>query len=557
VALAVTASLASAQGDMTVHRMGYSGTNGNAMTYYGQSGGIAAYSIASQSCNIGNVNLPWTSGSGQQHPVISQNVYRLKGHRFEHLGQSWLKHGFCALCESGCGSGTGGGCANELRVGCADTYSSGLNDGQNGGPKYAVNPTVGDHNHSTPSPTGNATIRGRLQVAVNDVDPALNAGARYFIEGNYVHWKDHQNGFAHNNSTWRTCNFTSGLTMQGDGNSVNHVGEACVYGWKNEDSSVDIQEIVNTNEGGAGIHGFYQVASRVWDNLDGTWDYTYVVNNQNSTQGAYSFAVPYGGGANLSGWWFNDVDYHSGEPQDGTDWSHTEGGGAITWTCPQTYAQNINANAINWCTAYSFGFTADVAPSSGVGELTMFEPGVGSLLTFPVDGPGTGTGSNTGFSLCDGTLGNCPCGAITLAGHGCPNTNIFGLGAQITGSGNASVGTDTFNLVVSNGAFSKPGLILRGTVDLSPGINNIANSEGLLCVSGATVRGNVFLTDGAGDADPGGIFQGVSSFGAFANLGGSDYYQYWYRDPASTCNQNNTGGSNFNFTNAWCVSWLP
>ncbi|MFT7671061.1 MAG: hypothetical protein ACI8X5_003777, partial [Planctomycetota bacterium] len=86
-----TATLASAQGDMTVHRMGFNpGNNSNGFNSYGTNGGIAAYSVASQSCNIGNVNLIWSSGNGQTHPVISQNVFRLKGRRFEQLGQSWL-----------------------------------------------------------------------------------------------------------------------------------------------------------------------------------------------------------------------------------------------------------------------------------------------------------------------------------------------------------------------------------------------------------------------------------------------------------------------------------
>ncbi|MFT7671429.1 MAG: hypothetical protein ACI8X5_004147, partial [Planctomycetota bacterium] len=103
-AIAATAAFASAQGDMTVHRMGFNpGNNSNGFSSYGTNGGIAAYSVASQSCNIGNVNLIWSSGNGQTHPVISQNVFRLKGRRFEQLGQSWLKHGFCALCETGCG----------------------------------------------------------------------------------------------------------------------------------------------------------------------------------------------------------------------------------------------------------------------------------------------------------------------------------------------------------------------------------------------------------------------------------------------------------------------
>ncbi len=178
-------------------------------------------------------------------------------------------------------------------------------------------------------------------------------------------------------------------------------------------------------------------------------------------------------------------------------------------------------------------------------------------FAFAMVGTVTVNEDNTGSAACDGSGGNCPCALVSAPDHGCPNTNPDGMGAKLTGSGNASVSSDTFNLTVSHGPFSKPGLILRGTADLSPGIGTIGDSEGLLCVGGSTQRGDVFATDASGNADAGGVFQGSSSFGAFANLGGSDYYQYWYRDPASSCNQNDTGAANFNFANSWKATWLP
>ncbi len=536
------ASLASAQGDMTVHRMGYWGSNGNAITYYGQSGGIAAYSVASQSCNIGDDILTWTSGGGQTHPVISQNVFRLKGRRFEHLGQSWLKHGFCALCESGCGDGSGSGCTPYLRVGCADTYSSGLNDGSNGGPKYAVSPTSGDHHHSYPNPSGNSTIRGRLQVAVADVTPSQNQGAVYFVEGNYVHYEDHQFGFAHNNSTWRTVNFTNSLSMQGDNNSINHVGESCVYGWKSEDGSVQIAEITNTAEGGSGVHGYYQCASRVWDNGDGTWDYVYVVNNQNSTQGAYEFRIPWGGSGDLTDVWFNDVDYHSGELQDGTDWTMTTDASHIIWSCPQTYAQNPNANAINWCTAYSFGFTAAAGPVADVGELEMFEPGVGSVLTFPLEGPGGGV-PPVGLSYCagDGSGATCPC-TSGAAGEGCQNSS--GSGAALTGTGVGSVSADTVVLRTAGAPVHVSALFFGGTLSYGTGVGF---GNGLICAGGQITRLEIVPTDGAGEMTSTVSISATDG----SSAGQTHFYQAWFRDTGDPC------GNGHNLSNGLEITWAP
>jgi len=541
-AAALTASIASAQGDMTVHRMGYSGSNGNAMNYYGQSGGIAAYSVASQSCNIGNQDLVWTSGSGQNHPVISQNVYRLKGRRFEQLGQSWLKHGFCALCEGGCGNGTGGGCAPVLRPGCADTYGAGLNDGSNGGPKYAVNPTVGDHNHSTPNPSGNTTTRGRLQVAVNDITPSLNVGATYIVEGCYIHYEDHQNGFAHNNATWRTVNFTSGLSMQGDGNSINNVGESCVYGWQSEDAGVQIAAITNANEGGSGINGYYQCASRVWDNGDGTWDYVYVVNNQNSGQGADEFRIPWGGSGSLTNVWFNDVDYHSGELQDGTDWTMTTDASHIIWSCPQTYAQNPNANAINWCTAYSFGFTAAAGPVADVGELEMFEPGVGSVLTFPLEGPGGGV-PPVGLSYCagDGSGATCPC-TSGAAGEGCQNSS--GSGAALTGTGVGSVSADTVVLRTAGAPVHVSALFFGGTLSYGTGVGF---GNGLICAGGQITRLEIVPTDGAGEMTSTVSISATDG----SSAGQTHFYQAWFRDTGDPC------GNGHNLSNGLEITWAP
>ncbi len=539
-----TATLASAQGDMTVHRMGYNGgTNSNGFSNYGTNSGIAAYSVASQSCNIGNVNLIWTSGDGTTHPVISQNVYRLKGRRFEQLGQSWLKHGFCALCESGCGPRGQSGCAAQLRVGCADTYTSGLNDGSGGGPKFTVLPASGNHLHPDPNPTGNSTIRGRLQIPVADVDPSQNAGADYWVEGMYIHYEDHQNGFAQNNATWRKIQFAnnSSFSMQ-SGSLVNHVGESGLYAWQSADAGVVVQGVVNMNEAGAGVHGYFDVAQRVWDNGNGTWDYVYVVYNQNSTQGAYSFEIPSGSGVNLTNTWFNDVDYHSGEPQDGTDWNMTQGSSSITWTCPQTYAQNINANAINWATAYSFGFTADAGPTAGTGMLDLFEPGVGSVLTMPLDGPGSGGGPSAG-PFCFGSNAVCPCGSGAAPDEGCLNTSL--QGAKLTASGTTSISNDTLAFSVSGVPGNKPGLLLKGN-------NMISNpaGDGVLCVAGQSARSQVQVTSAGSTVFTN--FNG-SGFGSVSNLGGvPTNFQFWYRDTANTCS-----GAGFNFANAYSVIYTP
>ena len=60
------------------------------------------------------------------HPVIAQNLYRLKNGRFEQLGMSWLKNGFYALSLQPC-EPSHRAQRHGLNVGCSDPYGAGLN----------------------------------------------------------------------------------------------------------------------------------------------------------------------------------------------------------------------------------------------------------------------------------------------------------------------------------------------------------------------------------------------------------------------------------------------
>jgi len=89
---------------------------------YGNVGDIYAYSVGTVSCNIGSCWLDWISETNE-HPVIAQNMYRIKDGRFTQIGQSWLKHGFFALSQELCNSGCINGGGSHLGVNCSDPYS--------------------------------------------------------------------------------------------------------------------------------------------------------------------------------------------------------------------------------------------------------------------------------------------------------------------------------------------------------------------------------------------------------------------------------------------------
>ena len=148
------------------------------------------------------------------------------------------------------------------------------------------------------------------------------------------------------------------------------------------DTSVDIQTIDVPNE------GRFFGGSKAIDNGDGTWRYEYAVYNLNSDRSGGSFSVPVPAGAMITGVGFSDVDYHSGEPYDNTDWSSSVGGGAVTWSSPQTFAQNQNSNALRWGTMYNFWFTSNAAPATVNATLGLFKPHTPNAVSFPVTGPG-------------------------------------------------------------------------------------------------------------------------------------------------------------------------
>ncbi len=368
-------------------------------------GGICAFSIGTTSCNLGTVPLEWIENSAR-HPVIAQNFFRLKNGRFEQIGMSWLKHGFCALQENICGSCSpyGGCCCDHLGLLCSDPYTASLNGGQTRlGPRSEVNAATGVYPwpHYLRSQTGNAIFK-RLQVRADDLNPALNpAGTLYFGEGQYVALDDAIAGNKNNNASYRrfTYNWSTG------GNTVSTISwsgttqrqKPAIQAWQDNDPTVTI---VNVDVPG---DGRFIVGYKVTDNGNGTWSYEYAIQNLNSNRAGQSFSVP-APGAVLSNIGFHDVDYHSGDgtpngsTQDGTDWSAVEAGGAVTWAT-LTEGVNPNANALEWSTLYNFRFTANRAPVAATATLGLFRGGAGSvsvavqgpacLLAGDIDGNGT------------------------------------------------------------------------------------------------------------------------------------------------------------------------
>lgn len=398
-ALALSASMGIGQADVICGSLTGGGfqPGGNGPLLQGRIGDLIAYSIGTTSCNVGDVNLDWFQSGADRHPLIINNIYRIDENAIEQIGVSWVKHGFCALQQTICGSCSAvcGGCCSQLGVGCSDPYSASLNGSQTGiGPRYEINSATGTY----PWPFDTAGVAGdsiykRIQVNANDIDPALNAGSLYVTEGQYVAKDDADAGNDNNNASYRMILvgpqdvFSGTWYLNFDGGTVRE--QPAIFAWKAAYPEVELVAVDVPND------GRFWVGSHVTENGDGTWHYEYAIFNLNSNRNASSFSVPNAAGATNIG--FKDVNYHSGEPFDMTDWTATEGDDVV-WSNGVDFGTNPDANAIRWGTLYNFRFDATTPPEDGTAVLGMFAPAAGEpdamSFTLPVPSAATAGGCN-------------------------------------------------------------------------------------------------------------------------------------------------------------------
>jgi hypothetical protein len=338
-------------------------------TRFGNVGGITAYGIGTTSCNLGSCWLNWI-GPTADHPVIGQNMFRLKAGRFEQIGQAWLKHGFAADAGSLCGTCVTPPDGTHLGVNCSDPYSSSLNGSQTRmGPKDDVDPVTGVFPYPDPrtDTTGDAIFK-RLQVHDVDLDPALNPTSAYFVEGQYVTRDDAAAGNGTNNASYRAVSIGAAPTFNLTLAAATHIGQAGIQAWKAIDPAV-------TETSVPAPEGLFILSAKATSLGGGVYHYEYALQNLTNHRAGQSFRVPIPPGTIVTNVGFHDVDYHSGDPYDGTDWTPTVGLTFVRWTT-QSYDVNPNANALRWGTLYNFRFDANVAPGTSSIAIGLFRPGV-------------------------------------------------------------------------------------------------------------------------------------------------------------------------------------
>jgi hypothetical protein len=350
--------------------------------------GTSGLGMATTSCNVTTItgdNVNWYSpfnGStmDERHPVIAMNMYRLRsvtgaGTRLEHIGVGWVKHGFLSLNSSQCGSCQDPGGGHLLGVRCSDTYGSSLNASRSYlGPRDEVNAFTGRWECTGSyfanylndcvdrfTTSGLSPIDHRLQVRDQDL---LTANSQYFYEAYYVSENDADR---YNSAGWRrvTPSWSAAQVKFNFTDNTPIANGVLVDTWGQMQPAPRSQPQ---------DEGDILVAVEVTDLGNGTWHYEFAVYNHTSNRQVRTFSVPIPNGANITNIEFHDPDFDANN-----DWTPVVQNGAVTWST-DTYAENPQANSIEWSSLYNFRFDANVAPENGIVGQVMFRPGTAQSL---------------------------------------------------------------------------------------------------------------------------------------------------------------------------------
>jgi len=348
------------------------------ITQYGPVGDTYAFALGTATCNLGDENLLWGNAWGNT-PSVGFNAYRIHDGRMLQIGQSWSKIARGASAGSGCGIPCNGVGGTLLGSGCRDVYSAAFNGMvQNLARRSGIDAYTGEHAVVTGS---GDPIFARLQVPAADLNSASFPSAQYFVEGVYVGADDALAGNALNNASHRRATLSGPLSLNLAGSTV--AGQAAIYEWAASGGEAGVPDpLVLTQELDIPDEGRFIVADKVRDLGNGWWRYDYAVFNLNSDRAGGSLSIPLPAGAAVANVGFHDVDYHSGEIYDVTDWTVTLGDGQVRWAGPQTFAQNPNANALRWGTMYNFWFDSSRPPVKGEAVLGLFKPHTPQQVAF-------------------------------------------------------------------------------------------------------------------------------------------------------------------------------
>jgi hypothetical protein len=334
---------------------------------FGFADGRVAYSFGTTLCNIGDAELPWDANTNE-HPLISQTLYKLKDHQLTQIGIGFVRHTTIPLAGNACGLDCTPAGFDALGVGCSDTSSSAINGAQGlMGPRSEVNAFTGDFPYpfTAINQTGDAIYK-RLQVDLGDMsDP----DALYFVETQVITSAETDAAIRNNNVSYRQVLFSPG-SANASLTGPTYTQQPAIFAWRDHGNGIGIPDPdVLITQATIPNDGIIHAGSRATDLDDGTWRYDYAIHNQNSSQGIGWIEHSLGVFGDAHALAFESVAYHDDldELIDDSDWL-TEFFDCDTYNLwfADGFVTNPLANEIRWGTTSSFSFITSTEPRKEV-----------------------------------------------------------------------------------------------------------------------------------------------------------------------------------------------
>jgi hypothetical protein len=225
-----------------------------------------------------------------------------------------------------------------------------------------------------------------------------------------------------------------------------------------------------------------------------------------------------------------------------------------TGEMPASLDQSHDGYSRNWLMAATAGSGAFDFANLYANDIPPVDTDAVHPGNFLISVTGTPIGDEPGVGYCFGDPGSgtaCPCSNDndgSVPGSGCDN-GAFSSGARLSGSGVASINSDSLVLTTRSLEPNNSGLYFQANNDLSPGS---PWGDGLQCAGGSLKRLQVRFADAQGTSS---TTVGISAKAGNVTAGSTKRYQCWYRTISNPpCG---LGVNDFNSSNGYEVMWLP
>jgi len=350
---------------------------------FGSADGLVSYAFSTTLCNIGDKPITWDANTNE-HPVISQTLYKLSNGQITQIGIGHVRHMSFALASDACALGCVPAGLNMLGAGCSTTSGSSVNGSQGlMGPRSEIESSDGffPYPFDSINQVGDPVYK-RLRATIADVS---DQDALYFVETQVVMPGETTTASKANNASYRQVLF-SPATANASLTGPTYSGQPAINAWRDHglginqpDKSVIINQATTPN-GGIMHLGSKATLTGSPDGVD-YYRYDYALHNLNEDHNIKQIRPTIFNGNHMGEPTFGAADHHDGldELINDAPWAFSAssigfGRGVLVWLVNEDFDTNPLANAIRWGTMYTFSCVGPYKPTTGDTTITLYEP---------------------------------------------------------------------------------------------------------------------------------------------------------------------------------------